>query len=288
MVDRKLVGILAIALILSTGAFSFIVGERVKEPIEILKHAWNIPRNAQGDYALPRTEGRYVHSLGLVIRKPVRRLEILFATLENSTFQLESNASIDPSPAEQFLTIEGVGSMTSRIQGYAESSGARLENVGFSLAYSGGEYDGRLIDFTDLVRPVAQEELQHSLPTVHALLFNSSGLASQYYRGYPDFYLNRETAILDLTIQHNQNVTRYSQRTTEQGTSLLMKYSPQIGRIVFDDLAKEDQVFVTTAIDSARPELSYIVNPPWEAVIHLALIFVDGEYYDGLATLIYR
>jgi hypothetical protein len=288
MVDKRLIGILAVAFILSSGAVSFIIGERVDEPIEILNDEWNIPRNSRGDLELPTIEGRYTYSFGLVVRKPIRRLELLFATVQNSSFEMMPNMSTGGPPTDLFYGIDEVGKMTSVIEDYASSSGARLEKLGFHLDTPAGEYEGLVVDLTDPIRPVAPDAAQSSLPTVHTALLNSTGHVSQYYRGFPDFYLNRERALIDITIQHNQNVTKFSQRTTQQGTSLLMGDAPPTGRLVFDDLRKEDQVFVTIAIDSSRPELLFVVNPAKEAAIHLALVFIDGEYYEGLATLFYR
>lgn len=288
MVDKRLIGILAVAFILSSGAVSFFIGERVDEPIEILSDEWNIPKNSRGDFELPTIEGRYVYSFGLVVRRPIRRLELLFATVQNSSFEMMPNASTWGSPTDLFYGIKEVGEMTSVIEEYASSTGARLEKLGFHLDTPAGDYEGLAVDLTDPIKPVAPDDVQSSLPTVHTVLLNSTGHVSQYYRGFPDFYLNREHALIDITVQHNQNVTKFSQRTTQQGTSLLMEDAPPTGRLVFDDLRKEDQVFVTIAIDSSRPELMLVIKPAKEAVIHLVLVFVDGEYYEGLATLFYR
>jgi len=284
MVDRRLVGIMAIALILSSGGFSFFVGEKVEEPVEMLNEGWNIPVNAQGNFELPITEGRYVYSLGFVVREPLRRLELYFATLENSSFDPDPGSS----PVADLNGVHGLGDLIATVESYSTSSRARVDRPEFNLSTRGLEYTGLAIDLSDQAGPVAPHELRYRLPTIHAVLLNSSGQVSQYYRGYPDFYLNREQAILDITVQKNQNVTRFSKRVTQQGNSLPLEDLPPTAHLVFDDLEKEDQIFLTIAIDSSRPELSSVINPPKEAVIHLVLMYINGEHHRSMASLIYR
>jgi len=284
MVDRKLAGIMAIALILSSGGFSFFVGEKAEEPVEILNEGWNIPLNVQGNFELPITEGRYVYSLGFVVREPLRRLELYFATLENSSFETDP----DSSPVAGLAGVHGLGDLIATVQKYSTSSLARLGKPEFNLSTPGAEYTGLAIDLSDHVGPVAPDEIRYRLPTFHAVLLNSSGRVNQYYRGFPDFYLNREQAILDITIQKNQNVTRFSKRVTQQGNSLPMEDLPPTAHLVFDELEKEDQIFLTIAIDSSRPELSSVINPPKEAVIHLVLMYINEEHQSTMASLIYR
>jgi len=281
VVDRRLVGIVAIAFVLSSAGFSLFVGERVESPIEVIRNEWNLPTDSKGIYSMPKTEGRYTYSLGLVVRKPFEKLELLFATLKNSSFKMVGG-EIPPSASarERFGAIVELGNMTSVIEGYAERYHMRLEEHEFRAKVGSREYEGFVVDLTWPIVPVAPAAVQHGLPTVHALLFDPNGTALQYYRGFPDFFLSRNESIIDLTIQRNQNVTKFSQRTTQQGTSLLMKDAPALGRLAFRDLRKEDQIFVTVAVNSADPDAMYQATPARDTMIHMILVFIDGECYD--------
>lgn len=282
MLDRKLIGILGIALIASTTGFSFFVGEKVRGPIEIIKNEWNLPMDPGGMYQLPRTEGRYAYALGLVLRTPVQRLDLVFGTLENSSFEthfLSNQGNL--SQQKLFRTISEVGNMTSIIESYAVASSMPLLDRQFPIHVETQENDGFLVDLTYAASSLAPSEIQRTLPTLHAILLNSNGRVSQYYRGFPDFFLEREKSILDITIQYNQNITKYSQRMTQKGTSLLMKDAPGTGHLVFNDLKKEDQILLTIAINPSPVSTR-------KPIMHVVLIFIDGQYYEGLANLLKR
>lgn len=282
MIDRRLMGILALTFILSTGAFSLFVGEKVKEPLEILRNEWNLPRDESGAYLLPSEEGRYAYGVVVVARKPIRRLELVFVALENASGILSPTLPRGAaSPQQAFLSLPEVGNLTSVIYDYATDSPMRLDEVEFMLNLSGVPRNGVLLDLTDPSRPVAPRSRLRSLATVHVLLIDEDGTIDQYYRGYPDFFVDRNHSIIDITVQHNQNLTKYSQRTTQQGTSLLMDKAPPIGHLVFDDLKKDDQVFVSFAINPALVSTR-------EAIIQAVLIFVNGDYYEGITNMIRR
>lgn len=281
MFDRRLVGIVGIAFVLSSAGFSLFVGERVETPIDVIRNEWNLPSDSRGIYSMPKIEGRYTYSLGLVVRKPFGKLELFFATLKNSSFRMAAGeTSPSASPRERFGAIVELGNVTSVIEEYAEPSLMRLEEQEFRAKVGSREYEGLIVDLTGPIVPVAPAATQHGLPTVHAVLFDTNGTVLQYYRGFPDFFLSRNESIIDLTIQRNQNVTKFSQRTTQQGTSLLMKDAPALGRLVFRDLRKEDQIFVTVAVNPADPDAMYQAMPARDTMIHVVLVFIDGECYD--------
>ncbi len=281
MIDRRLLGIVTIAFIVSTAAFSFLVGEKVKEPLEVLKNEWGLPTNSEGFAQMPKAEGRVTYSLGIVARKPFGRLELVFATVENSSFKVATNRA---AAGGDLATLEEVGAMTIAVKGYVEPSLMRLDRVNFSVNIYGEERHGCLEDLTDPVTPVAPPGIQHSLPTVHAILYAENGSVWRYYRGVPDMFLFRNNSIIDLTVQRNENVTRFSRRTTQQGTSLLMTEAPAVGRLVFDDIRKDDQIFVTVAVNPADPEAATQVMPRQRTLLHFVLIFVDGECYRAVVT----
>ena len=282
MVDRRLVAIVVVALAISTAAFSFMVGEKVDEPIEILKEEWNLPSPYEDTYRLPSEEGRYAYGLGLVARKPIRQLEIIFLSLENESSMLrEIEFSADQDPWTAFLSMPDAGKMAAAIDTYATATQARLVREEFELTRAESDYDTYLVDLTGPLLGTAPRGTTRSLRTVHALGRSAGGQYTQYFRGVRDFFLDRDRAIIDVSVQLNQNLTKYAQRTTTQGTAVPMDRAPEVGQLVFDHLEKEDQIFVSFAINPAMISTR-------KSIAHIVLIFIDGEYYRSMSSVLYR
>lgn len=280
MVDRRSIGIVVFAIISSSAIFTLFVGEKVEEPIEILKNEWNLPPDPQGTYRLPGEEGRFAHGIGLVVRRPVHRLEIFYATLENETLAFPPVDTLG-SPWEILLETPEVGDLLATMDDYAGSTKMRLVRADFQVDVASGEKRGYVVDVTDPGLGVAPRNVSRTLHTVHAILLDEQGRATQYYKGYPDFFLSRDPAIIDLTIQLNQNMTKYAHRITAQEASLEMEKAPPVGHVVFEDLKTDDQIFINIAINPALIRTK-------KAILHVVVLFVDGEYHTGMASIITR
>jgi hypothetical protein len=282
VVDRRLVAIIVIALAISTAAFSFMVGEKVDDPIEILKEEWNLPSPYEDTYRLPSEEGRYAYGLGLVVRKPIRQLEIVFLSLENESSMLgDLDLPADQDPWTAFLSVPDAGNLAAAVDSYATPTRARLVREELELKRAESAYDTYLIDLTGPFLGTAPRGTARSLRTVHALGRSAGGEYTQYFRGVRDFFLDRDRAIIDVSVQLNQNLTKYAQRTTTQGTAVPMDRAPEVGQLVFDHLEKEDQIFVSFAINPAMISTR-------KSIAHVVLIFIDGKYYRSMSSVLYR
>lgn len=277
--DRRLLGIIIIALVISTAAFVLFVGEKPEEPIEILKHGWNLP-TVQSGYRIPNEEGRYAYSLGLVARKPIERLEIIFLCLENKTSLLpQTNRSQNISWSDLFLEIPELNSMISSMENYPHVRNRTIETE-FEILGQGANYQGMVHDLTDPHRVIAPNPVARTLHTAHVFLKpKGEGGGFQYFRGSRDFFLHRNRSIIDITVQRNENLTRFSQRVSEQGTSIRMEKAPPVGELIFDGLEKEDQIFISFAINPA-------MVPTRKSMLHLVLIFTNGEYQTSLPSFL--
>lgn len=282
MVERRLIGTVLIAFALSTAAFSFILGERVEEDLEILKDEWNLPTLSERMYRLPTGEGRYAYGLGLVARKPIGRLEIFFATLKNESALIsDTRIPLAQSPWESFLGIPEAGPLASVISDYGNYTGIRLLRQNLQVPTSAGMREGFLVDLTEPDIPTAPRGIPRTLRTVHAILLDEDGAPTQYLRGYRDFFIDRDATIIDLSVQRNNNLTKYAQRTTEQGTGLSMEVAPPEGHLVFDQLETDDQIFVSFAINPAMVTSR-------ENIIHIVLIYVNGDLHASLVNTLRR
>jgi len=116
---------------------------------------------------------------------------------------------------------------------------------------------------------------------VHAFLFDEEGSLRQYYRGFTDFFLERETTLLDLTVQLNRNITRYAQRASATVGTLPLERAPEMGVLLFGDLRRDDRISIVVAIDPARV-------PRGPTLLQVVSVYVDGSYYTGFTNLLHR
>lgn len=272
--DRRLLGVILMALVVSSAAFVSLVGERVEEPIEVLKDEWNLPMGVDG-FRIPSEEGRYAYSLGVVLRDQIQRLELVFMCLENqsSSFPNLVNSS-EPGLWDDFMNLSQIGPLASTIDlyPYVEERSIRPE---VALEAGNIDYRGVIYDMTQTQISTAPGPVPRTLQAVHLLLRNEEGSTS-YYRGVRDFFVDRNRTIIDIMVQFNENLTRFAQRTSEQGESVPIEKAPAVGRLQFDDLRKDDQIFVSVAINPA-------MVPTRKSLLQLVLIFVDGEYHSALS-----
>jgi hypothetical protein len=272
--DRRLLGVVLIALVVSSAAFFSFVGENVEEPIEILKDEWNLPMGVDG-FRIPGEEGRYAYSLGLVVRSPIRRLDLVFTCLENRSSSLPElvNAS-ELGLWEAFMNLSQIGPLASTIDlyPYVEERVIRPE---VALEAGNFNYRGVVYDMTDPEVSTAPGPVPRTLQTVHLLMRNEEGPTS-YYRGVRDFFIDRNRTIIDIMVQFNENLTRFAQRTSEQGESVPIERAPDVGKLRFDDLRTDDQIFVSIAINPA-------MVPTRKSLLQLVMIFVDGEHHSALS-----
>ena len=282
MVDGRLIGTVLIAFALSSAVFSLILGERVDDPLEILREEWNLPEVTDRVYRLPTGEGRYAYGLGLVVREPIIHLEIFFAILKNESI-LISDTTISPGTSrwESFLKIPEAGPLANLVADYSNQTGIRLLQQNLQVPTSSGLREGFLVDLTEPQIPSAPRGIPKTLRTVHAILLGQGGLPEQYFRGYRDFFLDRDKTIIDLSVQRNNNLTKYSQRVTQQGDALPMDLSPTEGHLIFRNLETDDQIFVSFAINPAMVASR-------ENLLHIILIHVNGNHHTSLVNTLQR
>ncbi len=267
--DRHLLVILAITGIMSTAVVSLLFHERVEGPIQVLRQDWNLPREG-GRILIPEDEGRYAYTLAVVARRPVAEMVLGFALLENCTLEVTSARMNPANPTD----VPEFGAFLSAVGEYPEKGNATSEP--FSAQLDQMEAEVSIFDLTDAFSALAPPETLRELATVHAILQRPEGGSIDYFQGSKDFFLQRDSALVDLTIQINENVTKYAQReSTATGTVDLQK-APPLGILRFTDLQKDDRVSVTIAFNPARVSGS-------ESLLQVVTIHVDGAL--NLATV---
>lgn len=275
MVDRHLLAIVGITGIMSTALVSLLFHERIDAPIQVLREDWNLPREAE-HLLIPSQEGRYAYTLAIVARREIVELALSFAILENKT--LPANLSL-----------------LNATLGYASSAGRELSEYISTLAnYSGvtdfqlaqhripeGDRQFHFLDLTEAFLTDASEADIRDLTAVHAFMVDGENRVLQHFRGTPDFFVARDSALVDLTVQLNDNVTKYSQRPSEATGTVALNEAPPYGSITFRDLKKDDRISIAIAFNPARV-------PGREALMQFVRLRVDGEEHASFLHILRR
>jgi len=269
--DRHLLVILAITGIMSTAVVSLLFHERVEGPIEVLRQDWNLPREGRR-ILIPDEEGRYAYTLAVVTRRPVTELVLGFALLENCTLDVTGARLYPANPTD----VPEFGAFLSAVVESPEIDNATGQT--FSAQLDQWEAEVSVFDLTYAFSPLAPPETLRELATVHAIL-TSPGGPVDYFQGSRDFFLERESALVDLTIQINENVTKYGQRESTATGTLDLREAPPLGMLRFADLRKDDRLSVTIAFNPARVSGS-------RSLLHVVTIQADGTLNLAKAHLL--
>jgi len=278
MISRELLAMLLMAAILSSAAVSLLFHEKVTDPVEILRHDWNLPVDRER-LVIPTQEGRYAHTLSLMVRRPIGELQLRFSVLENQSLTA-ADQSARP-PREKIRSVPEVGALITSIDGIAKSSPLKIWERQTEAVCNGEAYSAVIVDLTGAIEALSPPNKTRSMATVHAFLFDEEGSLRQYYRGFTDFFLERETTLLDLTVQLNRNITRYAQRASATVGTLPLERAPEMGVLLFRDLKRDDRISIVVAIDPARV-------PRGPALLQVVSVYVDGSYYTDFTNLLHR
>ncbi len=279
MVDKRLLVMLSIIAILSTSVVSLFFREKVVEPVEILRHDWNLPSEGES-LLIPYEEGRFAYTFAIVARQPVAELELRFATLENQT--LPRNISlVGESIAEKALSLPDVGPLLQTLESFSNATPMELKQADTTVQWRGHVYQAHILDYTESIEALAMPDTLRRLATIHAFLFNSDGGLARYYRGPPDFFWRRDTTLVDLTIQRNKNVTKYAQRASEATGTTPMDLAPPFGVLRFEDLKKDDRISITISFNPARVSGR-------KALMQVVAVHVDGVFHRLYISIMER
>lgn len=279
MVERGLVVIVGIAGIMSTAFVSLLFHENIADPIEILRQDWNLP-SENGRLLIPEQEDRFAYTLAIVARQPLAELEVSFAILLNDSREFNLTRKSGQNHLEALIGIPYLGEYLDAHLRYSEATQMEYRYSQSEIQWLGDSGSLHILDFTESISALTPQEELRDVPSVHAFAFSDDELR-QHFLGYPDFFLLRDSAIVDLTIQVNDNVTKYSQRASQTTGTLSMDLSPPHGTLRFLDLKKDDRVSITIAFNPARLSLK-------SGLLQVVFVEVDTEPFSTLVNLMER
>jgi hypothetical protein len=279
--DRRLLGILAMAAIISTALAFILFQERVTERIEVLKNEWGIS-SLDGYRRLPFSEGEVPYLFSLLLRKDAGDLTIRFGILRNSTFEVDTEGWESLSDEEKAKRVLEINELESAIATISDDLKVRPWMQGTTVDLGGSMQEVLLLDYSPFIEPESPEEVFGTLTGLFAVMLGPEGNVSQYYRGYWDFFEDRLDSIQELTVQLNENLTRYANdQLIIPGEELLSTLHENRGRLTFKDLDADDRVFFSMSVNGAE-----VVGE--EAILQLVQIRLEGNYVDTLANILVR
>lgn len=281
MVDRRLVGILAMAVAISTAVAILLFTEETEERIEIVKNYWQTP-TVQGYPRLPISEAAIPYTLGLVARRPLEEVLVRFGILRNQTFEVNYTGWEDLGLRERAIRVGGLEFLDSRAQDTSESMEVEpIEETG-RTQIGDEEYMVLILDYHPYMAALADAGYSIGVPYLFAFVIDDSGNFTQFYSGYWDFFQNRLTSIMEISIQLNENITRYAnEQNMAEGSLPLGDTLDMLGEVTFSDLKPDDRIFVSYRVVGAPV-------PGEEAFMQIVRLRVDGRYQRPLVNILKR
>jgi hypothetical protein len=279
--DRRLLGILVMAAIISTALAFILFQESVTERIEILKNEWGIS-SLDGYRRLTFSEGEVPYFLSLLLRKDSGDLALRFGMLRNSTFEVDMESWESLSDEEKAKRIREIDELESSIATISDDLKIRPWMQTTTVDMGGRMQEVLVIDYSAYIESESPEEVFGTLRGLFAVMLGPEGNISQYYKGSWDFFEDRLNSIQELTVQLNEHLTRYANdQLIVPGEEPLSALHGNRGRLSFKNLDADDRIFFSMSVNGAE-----VVGN--EAILQLVQIRLEGDYVDTLANVLVR
>ena len=272
-IDRGFVGVLLIAVVISTMIMGFVSVEKASVGIEIIKNKY--PQRIRTS-----VQERHSFVFNVIARRPYQRVELKFSCLRkmdpvfsNPNITKEKDASLD----EILSEVTPVKTCLAA----ARTSPLGFEREELEVNVNGTKFKALLYDF-GLVIAAGQSLPDLSFAPTSYLIWRDSEGNLTYYQGTSDFFLNRNETIQSLVISLNANETTYRSEKESAGPSDVptVGSAPKLGIVKFDDVEKDDRMYVMFDVDS-------LSVPSHKGMLELMRVYGDGELVTYAADLIY-
>ena len=262
-VDKSLVGVIGIAIVLSTMITLFIIGERAQEDVTVLRNEFPA--------RLSTMEQKYAFVLSMIARKPLTEVSVQYNVL--SRYGVNPNATTESTDEETIRAnlpkIDALLNEADRlgVEPYIWEGKAKWKNVTEIL-----EFDMYMYDFSELVKATAPNFTALDVRSTYAVWLWDNGTIFFYFEGVSDFFYNRNRTIVDLTITHNDESDYYravSEIEVEGKYEQIMK-APLMGKVTFTDVEKDDRLFVIYSLKGTT-------IPGHSGMLQVVRVYRDGE-----------
>jgi hypothetical protein len=269
-VELKLGGLIVIVLVLSAATvYTMAVLRGEESPVIMIQNDYPESMINPGRDGNPST-----FSHGFLIRRNLVELEIRFSYIHNSPPPETENDSrgfkgyIDLKTVERHLgedlLVRDV--FTVEVVGEAEAEEIQVIDIGRTLF------------------PFSPTGSADTISSVFAFREENDGDLS-YYRGFSDFFYDREHNMEYLFISHGDSESYYSSGG-EGGASI--SDAPEGGAVLLSDLRKGDVVVVEFSV---FPDADHMPERTWNRnyerkIIEIIRVYADGELFITVANTV--
>ncbi len=235
---REILGIVGISLTLGMLAVGLIGVGTNREDVKLVSAT--VP-----DLILRSVGARPVLSVGLLCGRGMEELRLRFATLSEADPATWYEAQTRRVREEDLATMPtGLTPLDVWLR-HAEGLGHTIAAERAEALINDTVYHIYLYDFRDL---------SGSAPcmNVFALAFNNGNLTKAYW-GYGDFFIGREATVISLMLECGRGGEVYS--TNPKGEERFVGELPAKGQFALKHLLRDDQVFVTMALEGYQVPL---------------------------------
>jgi len=243
-VERRLVGVLVISLIVGSLISLYLIREKIETPVSLIDESY--PKRAlAGTSDLDKDK----YSLAFICREDLKQVAVRFAYLMQARPNLtEASAKVgDLKKAGEKVDQISRRVMVLREMGYEPEITVSEVQVG------GRKKSVVIYDFSSKLDPVLPPDGSSYYRTVFAIIVNRSKMIDGYFEGVSDFFFMRGLSLQSLEITRNANKTVYMAAKNESELkegALPISRAPEYGRIVIDDLKRNDRVSIVCRTNS--------------------------------------
>ncbi len=267
-VDRSLIGVIGIAIVLSTLITFFIIGENPKEDVTILRDEFP-PR-------LSTMEQKYAFVLSMIARKPMEDVTVRYNTLsrvaKDNMVYLNPNKTTGSTPIETIRNLPKIDTLMDQADYLGVSVDMWNGTVKWKNVTQVLEFEMYMYDFTDLVRAVTPNYTALDVRSTYVVWLWSNGTIFSYFEGVSDYFYNRNRTIVDLTITHNDEPEYYRAVSEIEvaGKYEQIMQAPLYGTVTFEDVKKDDRLFIIYSLKGTT-------IPGHSGMLQLVRVYRDGE-----------
>jgi hypothetical protein len=268
-VDRSLVGVIGIAIVLSTMITLFIIGERAEEDVTILRNEFPA--------TLSTMEQKYAFVLSMIARKPLEQVKvkynILRRVLPENIVYLDANHTTGDNPSETLMNLAKLHHTLDQANYVGAQPDVWNGTVEWKNATRTHTFDMYMYDFTDMVKASAPSDTGLGVTSTYVVWLNqTNGSIFYYFEGISDYFYNRNRTIVDLTITHNDE-SEYYRAVSEievEGKYEQIMEAPMFGTVTFEEVEKDDRLFVIFSLKGTTV-------PGHNGMLQLVRVYKNGE-----------
>jgi hypothetical protein len=282
--DTRFVGTLVIIAIISTAAGTLMFGGVTPVGYSILTNEF--PKD-------PMSKGRFLASkdtdhltMSLLVDKPIAMLELSYWYLVATSYEFSEEDLEGWDELSMSEKASRVGLIPSMMEQTDFPFNDEIRPEELDVTSGSDKFKLLVYDFSDFLDwapdPVS------GLPVLHGVMFNESGILTNYFVGAPGFVgYGRTLKIISIT--RNSNETRYSieEKGSQPEGTLPMDESPHLGIVKFADLKQDEILAIELTIDPSSGLPYDSMARVYLDFLHIVRLELDGELEEVFTTLFY-